>query len=168
MDAFPENTGSYIKVMICPGKMWVRPHYFQIFNFRPQEPSSYDYRYTLLHRSSHSGLCSHRVIEPWSGLGWKRPSKIIQTNPGTRHIHHKKVLPYVQSKSPFFQFKTIDPCSDTLQALVKSLSPFFLLALFRYWKATISWSLLFSHQNHPSSLRRRCILNPWCISSRYR
>jgi len=76
-----------------------------------------------------------------------------QPVPGPHHPQSKEFLPYIQSKSPLFQFKAITPCPISTCPCKKSLSSF-LVGPLRYWKAAVRspWSPLFPRLNSPNSL----------------
>ena len=52
--------------------------------------------------------------------GWSIHNFSGQPLPLSRHPHHEKFLPYVQSKSTLFQLKTVAPCSVTTGSVLCS------------------------------------------------
>jgi len=74
---------------------------------------------------------------------------------GTDHLpgHRKKFLPYIQSESPLFQFKTITPCPTTTGPAKKSV-PIVLISSLEvmegYKKVSPECSLLQAEQPHLS------------------
>jgi len=60
-----------------------------------------------------------RLLRAPSNLAWNVPRDGASTTslgnlvPGAHHPHGEEFLPYTQSKSPLFEFKTITPCPVT-------------------------------------------------------
>lgn len=83
---------------------------------------------------------------------WEVQNLSGQPLPVPYHIHSKELPPNVWSKPISFSLRPF-LLDLSLQTVVKSLSPDFLLAPLRYWKAALRspWSLLFSKLNNPST-----------------
>ena len=65
---------------------------------------------------------------------WGIPSFSGQPFPVPHHLHHHKILPFVQSTSTLFQFKTVAPCPIAAGLEKKSLSDFLASPLY-IWRA---------------------------------
>jgi len=108
------------------------------------------------HEQGHLQLdeVTQSLVQPDLGRlqGWGIHHLAGQPVPGPHHPQCKTLLPSIQSESSLFQFKAITLVL-LLQALLKSLSPSFLQAPFKYWKAAVRCpqSLLFSRLSSPSS-----------------
>ena len=81
--------------------------------------------------------------------GWDFYLSPGQPVPVSHNPYCKKLLPYIQSKSPLFQFETTSPCPATRDPAKESV-PFFLTALFEIlegcYKVSLEPSLLQAEQ----------------------